>query len=167
MGINSWYALKFGRKSTTEHDSQPLAIFYAYKYIKSVSLLFGTHLTSPPTLVRVQCTNESSFEKWLNDLRPSERLLASSDDMHFEYGLLYPDAALLNASQGSSGSTTFAVEIKPKQGWHIRCLPDAVIKMFDVERGAVNKCRFCSMQYLKVSNTHTVHVFLFFPMELH
>lgn len=112
--------------------------------------MFGTHFTSPPTLVRVQFTNESSFKRWLNDLRPSERQLASSNDMRFEYGLLYPDAALLNAPQGSV-STTFAVEIKPKQGWHIGHLPDAVLKMFEVERGACNKCRFCSMQYLKVS----------------
>lgn len=127
-------------------------------------MLFGTHFTSPPTFVRLQFTNETNFEKWLKDFRPSERQLASSNDMHFEYGLLYPDASLLNVPQGSV-NTTFAVEIKPKQGWHIRCLPDAVLKLFDVERGAVNKCRFCSMQYLKVS--HSVHVCFFFSMELH
>lgn len=124
-------------------------IFYIYKYIKSISKLFGTNYTSSPTLVRMQFTNESNFKNWLNGLRPSERKSTSPIHLCFEYGLLYPDAAFLNYPD-SRVAHTFAVEIKPKQGWHIHQLPDDVLEMFDLKRGTFDKCRYCSMQFLKV-----------------
>lgn len=146
--------LIFRRKNDAERGRQPPEIFYVYKYIESMSKLIGAQYTSPPQLVRVQFTGLSNFVKWLDDARPTKRKSsAASNDLHFEYGLLYPDAALLNASSSGCANTsaTFAVEIKPKQGWHVRQLPDDVLKMFGVERGAIDKCRFCSMQFLKVS----------------
>lgn len=149
--------------------------YYIYKYIKSVSSLFGAQFTSPPTLVRVQFTNERRFEEWLNDLRPSERKSSSFNDLHFDYGLLYSDAAFLDQPQ-SPECTTFAVEIKPKQGWHIRQLPDNVLKLFGVERDAIDKCRFCSMQFLKVcpkcmgvlptDNRHSLNLFFSFYFRM-
>lgn len=148
-GNGFWYTFQFSRKTTAEHGHRLSNVFYVYKYIKSVSKLFGTHFTSPPSLVRLQFTNKGDFETWLNDLRPNERKLAASADLHFEYGLLYPDAAFLRMPYGTANST-FAVEIKPKQGWHIRQLPDDLLEMFDVNRDTIDKCRFCSMQFLKV-----------------
>lgn len=140
-------------------------IFYVYKYIVSVSALFGvrSNISTRPILVRIEFTNIDAFNEWLHNHRPIHRRTQSQlhkDHFVFDYGLLYHDACYLRTKSIETlgiplSDHVLSVEIKPKQGWNICTLPESLLKLMEIGCDAQNRCRFCAMQYLKVNRRRT------------
>lgn len=143
-------------------------IFYVYKYIASVSTLFGlrSNISTRPILVRIEFINIDAFNEWLHNHRPIHR--RTQDHFVFDYGLLYHDACDLPTKsietfRATSSDDVLSVEIKPKQGWNICTLPESLLKLMEIDCDVVqNCCRFCAMQYLKVWR----NLFIFFVILL-
>lgn len=135
--------------------------FYVYKYINNVSPLFGPNLSDRAILVRCEFLNVDAFSVWLQNRRPIHRIESNEKDLHFEYGLLYRDACTLNIINDNNKQSTlaatiesnvvFSVEIKPKQGWNICQLSTPLLQLLGIDESGELKCRFCTMQYLKVN----------------
>lgn len=154
----------FSRLDVCAFDTSKLEnIFYVHSYIKTISKLFGPNISIPPTLVLVEIKDENVFFQWLDHLRPINRKLSQPTNLRIKYGLLYPDAAALQFQNSiansiltlpSYKSNIFSIEIKPKQGWNINELPDTLLNQCGIStsKKSIQKCRFCSMQYLKVRN---------------
>lgn len=146
-------------------------IFYVYKYIATVSALFGfrSTISTQPILVRIEFTNIDAFNEWLHNHRPIHRRTQSqlnADHFVFDYALLYHDACYLRSSPMGTidspiGRDVLAVEIKPKQGWNICTLPESLLKLMDIGSDVQNRCRFCAMQYLKVNDDRNLFIFFF------
>lgn len=144
-----------------EESLQPERIFYVYKYINSVSPLFGPNLSDRANLVRIEFHNVNAFNVWLHNRRPIHRIESNKKDLHFEYGLLYRDACTLIINDNKQqpilstaidSNVVFSVEIKPKQGWNICRLSTALLQLLGIDESGKSKCRFCTMQYLKVNS---------------
>ncbi|XP_054739516.1 inositol-pentakisphosphate 2-kinase isoform X1 [Anastrepha obliqua] len=148
-------------------------------YIEVIRNLLGSEYVCETEIVRI--AKEEDI-RWINEQIRAERP-AHRRDKEFcgEFGLLLPDATrlpiafdiLLSNLQAKFIGNTFAIEIKPKQGWLLP--PDVVNKLYfdlkspmrtkamveatttDVQRPEVEgdkshaaRCRFCAMQYLKL-----------------
>lgn len=144
---------------------QPERIFYVYKYINNVSPLFGPNLSDRAILVRIEFNNVDAFNVWLHNRRPIHRIESDEKDLHFEYGLLYRDACTLIINYNKQpilptiidSNVVFSVEIKPKQGWNICRLSSALLQLLGIDDSGKSKCRFCTMQYLKVNEEPSQH----------
>lgn len=144
------------------------SIFYVHEYIKSVSPLFGPNFTSRPSLAKIEISDLDSFNAWLNSQRPSSRKKSKENGFDFSFGLLYRDACTLKLYKNHIFSDTdvYAVEIKPKQGWHIASLSDSLLKLYGVEESVRHMCRFCAMQYVKIQTGKAVSISKYCPMDL-
>lgn len=108
------------------------------EYSSIISKWLGTVYCVQSKVVPVKTRNYDDFNRRLCRHRPTYRL---SKEIYCRYGILYPDVAFLPKSliDTQNLNDTFSVEIKPKQGW-----------TFNSWAAAVDKCRYCLSQYLKV-----------------
>lgn len=118
-----------------------------------------------------KCNSQIKINKIIIDLFvyflfAVERL---NKNIQCHYAMLYPDVAFLPASlnkgikyqvPSNNEIDTFCIEIKPKQGWtfygndltDVMTNKDLFIDNHVLNNNSNNnKCRFCSMQYLKVN----------------
>lgn len=137
-------------------------------------------ISTRPILVRIEIENIDTFNEWLHNHRPNHRLKSPQQQDHFvfNYGLLYHDACCMRLSSVETqqiahqstasicneiaANNVLSVEIKPKQGWNICRLPESLLKLMDIQSDVQNRCRFCTMQYLKVrASTQALKLFFF------
>lgn len=107
----------------------------------------GEEFVDVPKYVRVDVKGKKNFVNFLTTHRPLDRQAAHGNSFPIRCGLLSPDATILD---DDSSAPSYSIEIKPKQGWHIRDLRPNVLERIGIENCDVRKCRFCAMQYLKV-----------------
>lgn len=134
-------------------------------FIKILQQYFSTSFTHVPSIVYLDVDNIQLLNKFLVPNRPINR---RNKVIGQKYGLLYPDVALLpnllNNHTGNNDSSTYCIEIKPKQGW---MFPDDLpnddgLKHFD----SVKKCRYCYLQYYKLNNSTIGDVSNYCPIDL-
>lgn len=167
------------RKSSDSAKSQTLdELKDCIAYTKFVSAIISNNLTCQPELVHFEIDHFNNFNNWLLNLRPADRL---NKEIRCRYGTLYPDAAFLPASLEAQQHTkvqqahpftkkanTFCVEIKPKQGWTaFGRNGESILKRHNLKfHDDVRLCRFCCMQYLKLSKGSVKEVSKYCPIDL-
>lgn len=120
---------------TETADADFIELQRSVDYTYGVSNLLGNEYTVPASIVSLTSVNYAAFNRRLQHFRPKDRL---TKGVFCRLGVLYPDVAFLPVSLKSQLHDTFSVEIKPKQGWTMDTLESN------------EKCRYCSLQYLKV-----------------
>lgn len=119
------------------------------KYIDAIAKLIGVEFVDLPKVVKVEIKYAENFVKFLAEKRPQERQKVHGNNFRVEYGLLNNDAAFL---RNCEEMRSYSIEIKPKQGWHLKDLPLEARETLGYDSSKSLKCRFCAMQYLKVND---------------
>lgn len=118
-----------------------------FEYINVISKLIGEEFVDQPKCVQINVNGKENFMNFLTENRPQERQKAHGNSFDIDFGLLNNDAAFL---QNDIAAYTYSIELKPKQGWHLKELPFEIQNLLGYEDSLSDKCRFCAMQYLKV-----------------
>uniref|UniRef100_A0A1L8DLX9 Inositol-pentakisphosphate 2-kinase n=1 Tax=Nyssomyia neivai TaxID=330878 RepID=A0A1L8DLX9_9DIPT len=133
------------------------------EYARCIGSLFAKRFTIEPKLVHLRILNYEDVNRWLNKFRPSVRC---DKEIRCSAGILYPDLAILRRDHLPSDiqvtGETFCVEIKPKQGW---IFPQATFTALLPEYTA-QLCRYCAMQYLKLTKKTIKRVSNYCPIDL-
>lgn len=119
-----------------------------FRYITAFSKLLGEEFADRPRCVRIHVDGKESLVEHLAAARPQARQKIHGNSFDIRFGLLTADAVFL---ANSRNRVSYSLELKPKQGWHLKHLPPDARTLLGYDESASGKCRFCAMQYLKVS----------------
>lgn len=199
----SRYVLRLRKTDVTRSDGKdsPIDLVRFIKYTRVMASLFSEHFVPELKLGRVETYDLDAFNKKLVQFRPVTRL---DKEIRVRDGILYPDVAFLPAKLSPYGgcggggcrprdnfvesctdygqdarslpTSTYCVEIKPKQGWSFldgnyaeeeepfpNCDSLALPELAGTSGG---KCRFCLFQYLKLQRKTIGTISKYCPLDL-
>lgn len=183
IGVRACASVENNEEDDAVHPEKLVA------FVSVMAVFIGKEYVNIPEIVNI--TSESDRRR-INDFcrpfRPAHRI-----DKEFcgQFGLLLPDATLLPETLLVSGlqhqltpGDTFAVDIKPKQGWMLQDIDVEVttvgggggtghavglsettfLNPFDLK--ASTRCRYCTMQFSKLRTRKISRLSAYCPIDM-
>ncbi|KAL5286062.1 IPPK family protein [Megaselia abdita] len=134
-------------------------------YTKLLGTLIGSeYIYVPDSVAIISQTDSEKISSICRPFRPAHR---RDKKICGQFGYILPDATLLPDNlcaniQLLPTTNTFAIEIKPKQGWKLTETVNS--NLIDLRNSG--KCRYCAMQFSKLKNCKISALSSYCPLDL-